>query len=76
MDMQRISFTVPVYLHDRLNTVVGSGGVSRFISEAIEEKLSKSVGISDPVEDFFALSGKLPSQNRENIIAAISKGRT
>jgi Arc/MetJ-type ribon-helix-helix transcriptional regulator len=75
MDMQRISFTVPSYLHDRLNTKVGSGGVSRFISEAIEEKLSKSSFSTDPVEDFLSLAGKLPAQSREKIIAAIAEGR-
>lgn len=79
MNMQRITISLPSDVHTLLTQHVGSGNVSRFITQTIhsrlvEEKITKTLQ-KDPVRSFLALRervGKLPTKA---ILTAIHRGR-
>lgn len=72
--VQKISISVPNNLYENLLALLGKREVSKFIAEAIEEKvLEKKLG--GGVENFIALRAKLPKVVRKKILLAIEKGR-
>lgn len=59
---KKITITIPEYLINILDEKVGRGDKSRFISEAIEQKLLSgeiATSQSNPVDDFFKLRNNL-----------------
>lgn len=76
MSMKRITVTLPGYLHENLSRKVPPGQVSRFIAEAVENRLLNAE-TEDAIEEFVALRAKLKKYRKsgDSILKAIKKGR-
>lgn len=72
----RITVSLPDYTYQNLVRVVPVGQVSKFVTEAVEQKMaSSSKSYSDPVAQFLAAGKSFPQKNIAGIIKAIGKGR-
>jgi hypothetical protein len=72
----RITVSLPDYTYQNLVRVVPVGQISRFVTEAVEQKMaSSSKPTSDPVAEFLEAGENLPRKNSAAILAAIEKGR-
>lgn len=76
MNTQRITISIPDYIYKQLTSLANPRGVSRFVADALEEKIIKTRKNTNAVEDFLALRKILPKRSIKQIIAAIHKGRT
>jgi hypothetical protein len=74
MNTHRITISVPDVTYVQLIQKVDRGKVSRYITNAVEEKLMNET--ANPVEQFLAMRGELPKVSIEKILQAIRKGRT
>ena len=75
MNNKRITISIPDYLYKRLSHLTAPRGMSRFVADAVEEKIIKTKGSTNAIEDFLALRKTLPKRNIKQIIEAIHKGR-
>ena len=63
---KKITITLPEYLINIIDERIGRGEKSKFISQAIEEKLlsgSDSVISKGPVEDFYNLRNQIKTKS-------------
>lgn len=76
MNTQRITISLPDYLYRQVTARVKSGGVSKFVAKAVEDKLlCVTPSAKDAVEEFMNLRKKLPKLTRTQIRKAIERGR-
>lgn len=75
---QRITISLPNYLYDRLKKRVPNRQVSRFISEAVSEKLPVVLQTAeeDPVEAFLEMGKHFKKLPLSQILKNIRRGRT
>jgi hypothetical protein len=72
----RITVSLPDYTYQNLVRIVPMGQISRFVAEAVEQKMvSAPKSDSDPVARFLEAGKDLPKRNIAGIIEAIGKGR-
>lgn len=72
----RITVSIPDYTYQNLVRVVPAGQISKFVTEAVEQKIASSPkSYSDPVAQFLAAGKSFPQKNISEIIKAIGKGR-
>lgn len=72
----RITVSLPDYTYQNLVRVVQVGQISKFVTEAVEQKMvSFPKSYSDPVAQFLAAGKGLPQKDIAGIIEAIGKGR-
>ena len=75
-NVQKISISMPRDIYQELVSFLGKGKISRFITEATEDKLLEEKLVQkDPIEAFFAHKKDLPKLTHRQIMAAIKKGR-
>ncbi len=79
MNTQRITISIPENIYTLLAQQVGSGNVSRYVSETIhsrlvEDKIMKTLQ-KNPVEDFLTLRTRVEKLPTKAILVAIHKGR-
>jgi hypothetical protein len=68
---------MPRDIYQELVSFLGKGQISRFVTEATEEKLlEKKLEPKDPVKAFLDLRKITPKLSDKQIMAAIRKGRT
>lgn len=72
---QRLTISLPDYLYQQLQAHAPKRQVSRFVTEAIEEKVLEEKIPTDPVEDFIRQRDKLPKFSYKQIRKAIERGR-
>lgn len=72
--VSKFSISMPSYIYQQLARLLDKRELSRFISEAVEEKILGEA-VQNSVEDFIALRSRLPKIDKESILAAIEKGR-
>ncbi len=75
---RRITVTLPGYLADQLARTLPKRTISKFVAEAVSDKLGDTA-TGNAVEAFFKLSKKFSSTkpvSTEAILRAIHKGRT
>ena len=76
MNVQRITVSMPKYIHEELLVYAGKRQLSRFVAEAVEEHLlERKTTPVDPITEFFNLRNRLPKFSHKKIMAAIKKGR-
>lgn len=72
----RITVSLPDYTYQNLVRVVPAGQISKFVTEAVEQKMvSSPKSYSDPVAQFLAAGKGLLQKDIAGIIEAIGKGR-
>lgn len=72
----RITVSLPDYTYQNLVRVVPVGQISKFVTEAVEQKMaSHPKSYSDPVAQFLAAGKGLTQKDIVGIIEAIGKGR-
>lgn len=72
----RITVSLPDYTYQNLVRVVPVGQISKFVTEAVEQKMASSPkSYSDSVAQFLAAGKGLPQKDIAGIIEAIGKGR-
>lgn len=77
MNTQRITVSLPQYIHEDLLASVSKRQLSRFVAEAVEERLlDQKIKPADPIDQFLNLRKKLPKFSNKEILEAIRKGRT
>lgn len=76
MSTQRLTITLPDYLHDWLMNDVPARQVSQFVSKALEEKILTLLRTrKNPIDEFLALRKKTPKISQKEIFTAIEKDR-
>ncbi|MBI5356640.1 hypothetical protein HZB78_03430 [Candidatus Collierbacteria bacterium] len=75
MNTSRITVSLPDYTYQNLVRIVPVGQISRFVTEAVEQKMASAKSVSDPVAQFLEAGDNLPRKNTAAILAAIEKGR-
>ena len=77
MNIQRITVSLPKYIHEELLAVVNKQQLSRFVTQAVEDRLlEEKTSLNDPIAKFFNLRQKLPKITDKEIFDAKNKGRT
>lgn len=76
MNTSRITVSLPDYTYQNLVRVVPVGQISRFVAEAVEQRMASAPkSFTDPVAQFLAAGKGLPQKDIAGIIEAIGKGR-
>lgn len=77
MNIQRITVSLPEYVHQQLITFIPPRKRSHFVARIIEREIVKMKTVKDPIDDFldFYKKNKLPKLTRADILKAIRKGR-
>jgi len=70
----KFSISMPDYIYQQMVQLLDKRELSRFISEAVEEKILDET-VRNTVEDFIALRSRLPKVGEGIIQEAIGKGR-
>ncbi len=73
MNTQRITVSVAEDIYLRMISRVPIRGVSKFVADAVAEKLMEETG--DPFDAFLALRKRTHKINQRKIFDAIKKGR-
>ncbi len=77
MNTQRITVSLPRYVHEELLAFVSRRQLSHFVAEAVEEHLlDQKIAPNDPLKKFFDLRKKTPKISDKEILEAVQKGRT
>lgn len=76
MNTQRITISLPNYLYEQLTSLLHKGNISRYITEAVEEKIIVTKIKTDPIDEFLSLRKTFPKKNIKQILKAIRRGRT
>lgn len=74
---KKITISIPDYLYRQVKKLTKPGGVSRFFTEAIVNRVSSLIlsKQTDPWDDFLALRDELPKFSAKEIREAIDFGR-
>jgi len=76
MNTQRITVSLPKYIHEELLIHAGKRQLSHFVAEAVEEHLlDQKIAPNDPIAKFIGLRSKLPKISGQEILEAVRKGR-
>lgn len=76
MNTSRITVSLPDYTYQNLVRVVPVGQISRFVAEAVEQRMaSVPKSFADPVAQFLDAGKNFPKKNITEILAAVEKGR-
>lgn len=77
MNIQRITVSLPEYVHQQLITFLPPRKRSQFVARIIEKEIVKMKTIRNPIDDFFDFykKNKIPKLTRADILKAIRKGR-
>lgn len=75
MQTKRVTVSLPAETYYLLTQNTGERETSRFVAEAIEEKLLKIPREASSVEEFLNLRRSLPKVGLTRIKQAISRGR-
>lgn len=74
MNMNKITISIPRYLHEDLKSLVKKREVSKFVAKAVEKQLLEEK-VGKTTDEFISLRKKLPKFSRNKILTAIKKGR-
>lgn len=75
LNVQRLTISLPSYLHQLLVNRVDSGKMSQFVTGILEKELIAKK-TANSVDDFFSLRKSLQKKTYGEIKKAIKKGRT